>query len=122
MALIPVRYLYCQSEHVRKGGKTATGNQRSRCPTPACSPQSFLLASAYKGRSPQSKQQGRELSLTGRGVRDPARVLGISPTTVIQELKKKSPLSPRSAASAGAPPPTAAIQCRFADSECFPYL
>ena len=57
--------------------------------------QSFLLNSAYKGRSPEIKQQVIEMSLNGSGVRDTARVLGISPTTVLNELKKKGPRSPR---------------------------
>ena len=95
MSLLPVRCPYCQSERVIKGGKTDTGKQRYRCHTPGCSHQSFLLHSAYKGRSPQSKQQVLDLSLDGSGVCDTARVLGISPTTVIQELKKKGLRSPR---------------------------
>ena len=89
MVLIPVRYPYCRSKQGSKGGQTDTGKQRSRCPNPACSHQSFLLNSAYKGRSPEIKQQVIDMSLNGSGVRDTARVLGISPTTVIQELKKK---------------------------------
>ena len=95
MVLIPVRCPYCQSEQVIKGRKTDTEKQRYRCHNPSCSHQSFLLDSAYKGRSPQVKPQVIELSLNGSGVRDTARVLGISPTTVIQELKKKGPPSPR---------------------------
>jgi len=51
--------------------------------------QFFLLDSASKGCSPQIKQPVIDLSLNGSGVRDTARVLGISPTTVIHELKKK---------------------------------
>jgi transposase-like protein len=94
MAFIPVRCPYCQSEEVIKGGKTDTGKQRYRCHNPACSHQSFLLDSAYQGRSPQIKQQVIEMSLNGSGVRDTARVLGISPTTVINELKKKGAPSP----------------------------
>jgi transposase-like protein len=80
---------------VSKGGKTDTGKQRSRSHTPDCSHQSFLLDSAYKGRSPAIKQQGIDLSLHDSGVRDTARVLGISPTMVIQELTKKGPHSHR---------------------------
>jgi transposase-like protein len=95
MALIPVRCPYCQSEQVIKGGTTDTGKQRYRCHNPDCSHQSFLLESAYKGRSPEIKQQVIDMSLNGSGVRDTARVLGISPTTVIQELKNKGPHSPR---------------------------
>ena len=89
MVLIPVRCLYCHSEHVIKGGKTDTGKQLYRCHNPSFFHRSFLLDSADKGRAPQVKQQVIELSLNGSGVRDTARVLGISPTTVMQELKKK---------------------------------
>ena len=89
MVLISVCCPYCQSEHVIKGGKTDTGKQRYRCHNPACAHQSFLLDSAYKGRSPEIKQQVIDMSLNGSGVRDTARVLGISPTTVIHELKKR---------------------------------
>jgi transposase-like protein len=94
MALIPVRCPYCQSGHVIRGGKTDTGKQRSRCHNPACSHQSFLLDAASKGRSPEIKQQVIALTLNGSGVRDTARVLGISPTTVLNELKKKGLRSP----------------------------
>jgi len=89
MVLIPVRCPYCQSAHVIQGGKTDTDKHCYRCRNPDCSHQSFLLNSAYKGRSPQIKQQVIDMSLNGSGVRDTARVLGISPTTVLQELKKK---------------------------------
>ena len=89
MVLIPVRCPYCQSAHMIKGGKTDTGKQRYRYPNRHCSHQSFLLDSAYKGRSPQIKQQVIDLSLNGSGVCDTARVLGISPITVIKELKKR---------------------------------
>ena len=95
MAFIPVRCPCCQSEQVIKGSKTDTGKHRYRCHNPHCPHHSFLLDSAYKSRSPQVKQQVSELSLNGSGVRDTARVLGISPTTVIQELKRKRPPSHR---------------------------
>jgi hypothetical protein len=36
-----------------------------------------------------------DMSLNGSGIRDTARVLKISPTTVINTLKKKSLHSPR---------------------------
>jgi len=89
MVLISVCCPYCQSERVFLGGKSDTCRQRYRCHNPACAHQSFLLDSAYKGRSPEIKQQVIDMSLNGSGVRDTARVLGISPTTVIHELKKK---------------------------------
>jgi transposase-like protein len=39
---------------------------------------------------PEVKEQVIEMSINGSGVRDIARVLKISPTTVIEELKKKN--------------------------------
>jgi transposase-like protein len=89
MALIPVQCPYCQSQQVIKGGKTDTGKQRYRCHNPDCVHQSFLLEPAYKGRLPEIKQHIIDMSLNGSGIRDTARVLKISPTTVIHELKKK---------------------------------
>ena len=79
----------CQGKQVVKRGKTETGKQRYRRQNAECSPQSFLLEPAYKGRLPEIKQQIIEMSLNGSGVRDTARVLQISTATVIQELKKK---------------------------------
>ena len=89
MVCVRVRCPYCQRDLVVKRGKTDTGKQRYRCQNPDCSHQSFLLDPAYKGRLPEVKRQVIELSLNGSGIRDTARVLQISPTTVIQELKKK---------------------------------
>jgi InsA C-terminal domain len=43
---------------------------------------------AYKGRSPQIKEQIIEMALNGSGIRDTARVLKISTNTVMNELKK----------------------------------
>jgi transposase-like protein len=87
---------YCHGAQVGKRGKTDTGQQRYRCHNPECDHQSFLLDSAYKGRSPEIKQQIVEMSLNGSGVRDTARVLQISTATVIQELKKRGLPSRRS--------------------------
>ena len=42
------------------------------------------------GRLPQIKEQIIEMSLNGSGIRDIARVLKISPNTVIEEIKKGS--------------------------------
>jgi transposase-like protein len=87
---------YCQGEQVVKRGKTDTRKQRYRCHNPECAHQSFLLDSAYKGRSPKTKQQVVEMSLNGSGIRDTARVLQISTATVIRTLKKKALSSRRS--------------------------
>ena len=89
MVLVPVTCLYCQSDQVIKGGKTETGKQRYRCQQTDCSHRSFVLAPAYNGRLPQIKEQIIDRALNGSGIRDTARVLKISPTTVRNERKKK---------------------------------
>jgi transposase-like protein len=90
MVLIAVTCPYCQTDQIAKRGKTDTGKQRYRCQNPHCSHQSFLLNPAYKGRLPEIKMQIIDMALNGSGIRDTARVLGISTDTVISELKKKN--------------------------------
>jgi insertion element IS1 protein InsB len=90
MVLVPVRCPYCQSDQVIKGGQTETGKQRYRCQQAHCSHRSFVLEPTYNGRLPEIKAQIIDMALNGSGIRDTARVLKISPTTVINELKKKS--------------------------------
>ena len=50
----------------------------------------FLLDYSYAGQSPVVKEQIVEMAMNASGIRDTARVLKISPTTVISELKKKN--------------------------------
>lgn len=89
MVLIPVFCPHCQSDQVIKGGKTQVSKQRYKCQNAACPHYSFQLDLTYKGRSPEIKDRIIEMALHGSGIRDTARVLKISPTTVINELKKK---------------------------------
>jgi insertion element IS1 protein InsB len=91
MVLLPVHCPYCQSDRVVKRGKSKSGQQRYLCQNEACAHRSFRLDYVYKGRLPQVKQQIIEMALNGSGIRDTARVLEISPNTVLKELKKKSP-------------------------------
>ena len=90
MVLIPVLCPHCQSDQVTKGGTTKAGKQRYRCQNTDCSHYSFVLNPAYQAHRPEVKEQIIDLALNGSGIRDTARVLKISPTTVISELKKKS--------------------------------
>ncbi|MFO1434692.1 MAG: IS1-like element transposase [Candidatus Competibacteraceae bacterium] len=50
----------------------------------------FIQAYSDKGRLPEIKQRIVEMAVNGSGIRDTARVLGVSTDTVINELKKKS--------------------------------
>jgi transposase-like protein len=94
MVLIPVCCPHCQSEQVIKGGTTKVGKQRYKCQNSTCPCYSFQLDLSYKGRSPKIKEQIIDMALNGSGIRDTARVLKISSTTVINELKKKSQRPP----------------------------
>ena len=49
----------------------------------------FLLEYTYAGQSPEVKQQIVEMAMNASGIRDTARVLHVSPTTVINALKKR---------------------------------
>lgn len=55
-----------------------------------CDRRTFILNYAYPGQSKKVKEQIVDLALTGSGIRDTARVLHISTSTVIQELKKRN--------------------------------
>ena len=90
MVLIPVLCPHCQSDQVIRGGKTKTGQQRYKCQNADCPHYSFQLDLLYKGRLPEVKEQIIDMALNGSGIRDTARVLKISTTTVINELKKKN--------------------------------
>jgi len=79
---------HCHSTEVVKHGKSPVGKQRYRCQNSECPYRTFVLSQTYPGRTQQVKQQIVEMTLNGSGVRDIARVLHVSPTTVIQELKK----------------------------------
>ena len=88
MVLIPVLCPHCQSDQVIKGGTTKAGTQRYRCHNANCPHSSFVLNPSYQGYLPEVKEQIIDMALNGSGIRDTARVLKISPTTVINELKK----------------------------------
>ena len=95
MAVIPVRCLYCDSDHIVKRGKTDSGKQRYRCQDAACSKHTFILDYTNRGYLPSVKRQIVDLALNGSGIRDTARVLGFSPVTVMSTLKKKRRRSTR---------------------------
>ena len=98
MVLIPVRCPHCGHDQVVKRGRTENGKQRYLCQQPECPVKTFILAYDYNGYLPEVKQLIIDMALNGSGIRDTARVLDISPTTVISELKKKPLASKRSIA------------------------
>jgi len=79
---------YCQGTDIVRHGTTPEGKQRYRCRKCPEHGRTFLLEYAYQGQSQHVKQQIIEMAMNASGVRDTARVLHVSPTTVIKELKK----------------------------------
>jgi transposase-like protein len=88
MVLEPVLCPDCGSDDVVKHGRSDEGKQRYKCRNPECGRCTFIRTYAYRGYLPQVKEQITEMTLNGSGIRETARVLKISPTTVIETLKK----------------------------------
>src|SRR5882672_4103423 len=87
---------YCHGTALVRHGTTSEGKQRSRCLECLLGRgRMFLLAYSYAGQSPEVKQQSVDRAMNASGMRDTARVLPVSPTTVIQELKKRPLTSSR---------------------------
>ncbi len=85
---LPVLCPDCSSDDIIKHGKLATGRQRYLCQNPECLRRTFVLNTQQPGWKREIKQKIVEMALNGSGVRDTARVLYVSPATVIRELKK----------------------------------
>jgi transposase-like protein len=80
----------CQGTDIVRHGLSPEGKQRYRCR--ACLEgrgRTFLLEYSYAGQSPAVKQQIVDRAMNASGMRDTARVLHISPTTVLKEFKKR---------------------------------
>jgi transposase-like protein len=90
MVLEPVLCPDCGSDDVVKHGRSGAGKQRYKCRNPECNRSPFIRDYAYRGYLPDVKQQIADMAVNGSGIRDTARVLRISPTTVIEALKKRS--------------------------------
>jgi transposase-like protein len=95
MVYVPVQCPYCQSTEVIKAGKQSNGGQRYQCKNDQCKRRLFLLQYQDRGRAPDIRRQVVDMAINGSGSRDTARVLRISPTTVIAVLKKRPGASSR---------------------------
>jgi len=95
MAVIEVLCPFCKSNRVVKFGVNRQGKQRYQCCAEPCCKKTFILAYENKGYLPEIKEKIIDMALTGSGVRDTSRVLGISINTVLSELKKKKAKSSR---------------------------
>jgi transposase-like protein len=104
MVSVPVQCPQCHRTEIIKAGKQANGTQRYQCQNDRCARRVFLLQYQDWGRVPEIRRQVVDMALNGSGVRDTARVLRISPTTVIAVLKKSRRAAARSSRS-GPPAP-----------------
>jgi IS1 family transposase/transposase-like protein len=85
---IEVKCPYCNSTYIVKNGKDENNKQRFLCKNEQCGHQTFLLEYTDEGRTPYIKNLILKMAVNGSGIRDTARVLNISPNTVIETLKK----------------------------------
>src|SRR5262247_2979586 len=88
MVSVSVQCHYCHSTEVIKASQQANGTQRYRCQNDRCARRIFLLQYQDRGRVPEVRRQVVDMAINGSGIRDTARALQISPTTVIAVLKK----------------------------------
>jgi len=93
MILEPLHCPTCDGTDVIKHGTSAAGKQRYRCQNSECEKKTFIRDYSYEAYLPQVKQKISDMAMNGSGIRDTARVLGISLNTVIDTLKK-SPRPP----------------------------
>ena len=89
MAVVAVQCPECGRQEVVRYGRQANGEQRYRCNNVDCERQIFLLQYHNTGRLPEVKRRMVDMALNGSGIRDTARVQGVSPMTVMSTLKKK---------------------------------
>ena len=81
---------HCHGTAIVRHGQTRQGKQRYRCREQHCMGHTFLLDYAYPGQSPEVKRQIVDRAMNASGIRDTARVLHVSPTTVMKELKTRN--------------------------------
>ena len=86
MATMKIKCTHCGSEEVVKVGKQKNGTPRCKCKK--CQ-KTFQTEYINKGAHPETKRMIIKMAVNGSGVRDTARVLGISKDTVSKVLKKR---------------------------------
>jgi transposase-like protein len=80
----------CHGVAVGKYGQTSAGKHRLRCQHPACQGVTCIQNYPSQGIVPEVKRTSVDMSLNGRGLWDSARVLHVSPRTVMHALKKSA--------------------------------
>jgi len=89
MAKVDVQCPLCGKTEVVKNGKHRNGSQRYLCNNKECPETTFILDYTNKGCIPGTDEQIIRMAANGSGIRDTARVLGISKQKVSDVLKKQ---------------------------------
>lgn len=89
MAMIKVKCPRCGGTQVSRNGKSENGEQRYICQAPECTHKTFRLEYRYEGSKPGIEEKIIAMAANASGIRDTARVLGISTDKVMNTLKKR---------------------------------
>ena len=89
MPIIAVKNPRCGSTKISNNGMSPHGVQRYLCNNKECSGKSFMLDYTYNGSKPGIDEQIINMSANASGIRDIARVLGVSTQKVLDTLKKQ---------------------------------
>ena len=92
---------HCQGTDIIRHGKTRQGKQRYCGQETVCDGRTFLVEYSYAGHSAEIKQQIVDMAMNASGMRDTARVLHVSPTTVIKARKKRAGVAAGASSRAG---------------------
>lgn len=89
MVNIKLKCPICNTDDISRNGFTINGKQRYCCNNDSCENKSFLIDYTYNACKVNTKEKIIVMAMNGSGIRDTARVLEISPSTVIDTLKKR---------------------------------
>jgi transposase-like protein len=89
MATVEVKCPTCGKTEVYKYGKGANGTQRYLCHATDCPRKTFRVEYQYEGAKPGTNEKIIAMAANASGIRDTARVLGISTDKVMDTLKKR---------------------------------
>lgn len=89
MATIEVKCPKCKGTKVIKYGKSNRGKQRYYCKNKECETTIFQLEYKSNGCEPGVEYKIIMMASNGSGIRDTARVLGMSTYKVMNTLKKQ---------------------------------
>ena len=89
MATEEVKCPTCGGTQVYKYGKGTKGRQRYMCHATGCPTKTFRLEYCYEGVKPGIDEKIITMAANASGIRDTARVLGVSTDKVMDTLKKR---------------------------------